>query len=81
MGNDAAYLQQIEVSVELSTFSILQPFELSCDEHENVLQSRENSQRLVKINGSKWQHSGGIRIQMNSSQSGVNSPERCNTVM
>lgn len=31
------YLEQIKVSVELSTFSVLQSFELSRDEHENVL--------------------------------------------
>lgn len=31
------HLKEIEVSVELSAFGVLQPFELSRDEHENVL--------------------------------------------
>lgn len=35
------YLKQVEVSVELSTFSVLQSFELSCDEHENVLETKK----------------------------------------
>lgn len=37
----AAYLKEIEVSVELSTFCVLQSFELSGDEHENVLETSE----------------------------------------
>lgn len=49
------YLKQIEVSVELSAFSVLQSFELSCDEHKNVLETkrkhayskRSNSQNLL----------------------------------
>lgn len=35
------YLKKIEVSVELGTFCVLQSFELSRDEHENVLETRE----------------------------------------
>lgn len=33
----STYLKKIEISVELSTFCVLQSFELSCDEHKNVL--------------------------------------------
>jgi len=35
------YLKQIEVSVELGAFSILQSFELPCDEHKNVLDMKK----------------------------------------
>lgn len=35
------HLKEIEVSVELSTFCVLQSFELSRDEHENVLETSE----------------------------------------
>lgn len=37
----ATYLEEIEVSVELSTFCVLQSFELPRDEHENVLETSE----------------------------------------
>lgn len=65
MKNDAAYLQQIEVSVELCTFSILQPFELSCDEHENVLQTRKNNKR---VSPNKWQQVAKVRWNENTNE-------------
>lgn len=37
------YLKQIEVSVELGTFSVLQSFELPCDEHKNVLDMKKKT--------------------------------------
>lgn len=40
------YLKQIEVSVELGAFSVLQSFELSCDEHENVLDQKETHKSM-----------------------------------
>lgn len=46
------YLQQIEISVELSTFSIFQSFELSRDKHENVLR-REGGKKRITVSESE----------------------------
>lgn len=47
------YLEKIEVSVELGTFCVLQSFQLSCDEHEDVLETRE---RLTEKGSHKTHH-------------------------
>lgn len=53
------YLQQIEISVELSTFSIFQSFELSRDKHENVLRreggKKKNNSERERGHEHKWE--------------------------
>lgn len=44
------YLEQVEVSVELSAFGVFQSLELSGDEHENVLQTiKKNTVAVISL--------------------------------